>query len=154
MASFKGARQRKAGMTLQLPSHVQTNINKEERLLQRNLVELDKETRHRMRCIVQDQKVAGSKLKSLEARLLASQQKFHALIHQSEGEEGEETDKPSEELTEEEVQEERRDSTYVVFQERITVGGKDKLRSSLRKLPATGKGSAIHKTLTVSFTEK
>ena len=69
------------GLTMQLPSHVQTNLNKEERLLQRNLVDLDKETRQRMNCLMQDQKIASAKLRSLEARLLASQKKFHALIH-------------------------------------------------------------------------
>lgn len=69
------------GLTMQLPSHVQTNLNKEERLLQRNLVDLDKETRQRMNCIMQDQKIASAKLRSLEARLIASQKKFHALIH-------------------------------------------------------------------------
>lgn len=68
-------------MTLQLPSHVQTNLNKEERLLQRNLSDLDKETKHRMRCIIQDQQVAAAKLRILQTRLLASQRKFHALIY-------------------------------------------------------------------------
>lgn len=80
MASFRG-RQKKASMTLQLPPHVQANLNKEVRLLQRNLADLEKETRHRMRCIVQDQHVATIKLRSLEARLQASQKKFHCLIH-------------------------------------------------------------------------
>ena len=77
----KNSRQKKSGQGFQLPSHVQTSLNKEERLLQRNLNDLEKETRHKMRCIVQDQQVAGTKLRSLQSRLLASQKKFHALIH-------------------------------------------------------------------------
>ena len=76
-----GNRQKKSGQGFQVPSHVQTTLNKEERLLQRNLVDLEKETRHQMRCIVQDQQVAKTKLRSLQSRLLASQKKFHALIH-------------------------------------------------------------------------
>ncbi len=83
MAGLKGNRQRKSGQGVQLPSHVQTSLNKEERLLQRNLLDLEKETRHNMRCIVQDQQVAGTKLRSLQSRLLASQKKFHALINPS-----------------------------------------------------------------------
>lgn len=160
MASSKGARQRKVGVTLQLPSHVQTNLNKEERLLQRNLLELDKEARQRMRCIVQDQKVAGSKLKSLEMRLLASQQKFHTLICQSDGAKGKEEEaeggaggrnssacgKRKQDMIE------QRDSTYVLYQESVIVGGKKTLRSSLKKIPA-GKEPADHKALTVSFTQ-
>lgn len=71
-------------MTLQLPSHVQTNLNKEARLLQRNLVDLEKETRQRMRCIAQDQQIASTKLRSLQIRLQASQKKFHSLIHHEE----------------------------------------------------------------------
>lgn len=82
MASYcRRNRQRKIGMTLQLPSHVQTNLNKESRLLQQNLMDLDKETKHKMRCIAQDQQVASTKLRILQARLLASQKKFHSLIH-------------------------------------------------------------------------
>ena len=81
MAGLKSSRQRKTGQGFQLPSHVQTSLNKEERLLQRNLMDLEKKMKHEMRCIIQDQQVAGTKLRSLQTRLLASQRKFHALIH-------------------------------------------------------------------------
>lgn len=132
-------------MALQLPSHVQTNINKEERLLQRNLVELDKETRQRMRCIVQDQKVAGSRLKSLETRLLASQEKFHGLIHDHSGEESSEAGSAAPSAAPSRRDSEvfydvdgRRASGYLVYQDRMVVGSREKqaLRSSLRKLQA------------------
>lgn len=83
MASVRN-RQKKASMTLQIPSHVQTNLNKEARLLQRNLEDLEKETRHRMRCIAQEQQVATIKLRSLQVRLEASQKKFYSLIHHDE----------------------------------------------------------------------
>lgn len=144
MASFKSSRQRKVGTSPQLPSHVQTNINKEERLLQRNLAELDKETRQRMRCIVQGQKVAGTKLKSLEARLLASQEKFHALIHSSEDEPEAESPDPSASASRRDTDMDifydgkRRVSGYLVYQDRLVVSSKEKqaLRSSLRKLQA------------------
>ena len=84
MAASRGNRQRRASMTLQLPSLVQTSLNKEARLLQRNLADLEKKTRHRVRCIMQDQQVATIKLRSLEVRLQASQKKFHSLIYQDE----------------------------------------------------------------------
>lgn len=139
-------------MALQLPSHVQTNINKEERLLQRNLVELDKETRQRMRCILQDQKVAGTKLKSLETRLLASQEKFHALIHHREDEEEPEAGyedisaSASRRDTENDIfyDGNRRVSGYLVYQDRLVVSSKEKhaLRSSLRKLQAKQEAAA------------
>lgn len=60
---------------MQVPSHVQNTINKDERLLQRKLGDLERETKHRMRCIVQDQQVAAIKLRTLQARLAASQKR-------------------------------------------------------------------------------
>ena len=132
-------------MALQLPSHVQTNMNKEERLLQRNLVELNKETRQKMRGIVQDQKVASTKLKCLEARLLASQEKFHALIHHQSEDQGEpeagsedKSDTGSRRDSEMFYGGKRRISGYLVYQDRLVVSSKEKqaLRSSLKKLQA------------------
>lgn len=75
MASSKRNRQKKQGMKMQLPSHVQININKEERLMQRNLGELERETRYRMRCIMQDQQVAWTKLHILQSRISATQKR-------------------------------------------------------------------------------
>lgn len=161
MASSKGSRQRKVGMALQLPSHVQTNINKEERLLQRNLVELDKETRQRMRCIVQDQKVAGTKLKSLESRLLASQEKFHNLIHSNDHTSDSEAvsgGPASAAVSRRESElfydgEDRRASGYLVYQDHLVVSSKEKqaLRSSLRKIQAKQEAALKNRKLSVSF---
>jgi hypothetical protein len=135
---MKGGRQRKVGMALQLPSHVQTNMNKEERLLQRNLIELDKATRQRMRCIVQDLKVAEIKLKSLESRLLASQEKFHALIYHSEEEGGSEVGSATSSTSEVFYEGKRRVSGYLVYEDGrgLVVSSKEKqaLQSSFRKL--------------------
>ena len=64
---------RRDGLTLQLPSHVQNSLNKEERMLHQTLGDIDRETKHRLKCISQDQQVAATKLKLLERRLLMSQ---------------------------------------------------------------------------------
>ena len=64
---------RRDGLTLQLPSHVQNSLNKEERMLHQTLGDIDRETKHRLKCISQDQQVAATKLKILERRLLMSQ---------------------------------------------------------------------------------
>ena len=64
---------RRDGVTLQLPSHVQNSLNKEERVLQQTLLDIDRETKHRLKCISQDQQVAARKLTTLERRLLISQ---------------------------------------------------------------------------------
>lgn len=64
---------RRDGLTLQLPSHVQNSLNKEERMLQQTLGDIDRETKHRLKCISQDQQVAARKLTILERRLLISQ---------------------------------------------------------------------------------
>ena len=64
---------RRDGLTLQLPSHVQNSLNKEERMLHQTLGDIDRETKHRLKCISQDQQVAATKLKILEKRLLISQ---------------------------------------------------------------------------------
>ena len=64
---------RRDGLTLQLPSHVQNSLNKEERMLHQTLGDIDRETKHRLKCISQDQQVAATKLKILEKRLLMSQ---------------------------------------------------------------------------------
>lgn len=78
MASSKAAQKRKkVGMAMQLPPHVQTNLNKEARLLQQSLEDLEKKTRHRLSCIIRDQQVAGIKLQSLQIRLVASQSKTY-----------------------------------------------------------------------------
>ena len=61
------------GLTLQLPSHIQNSLNKEERMLQQTLGDIDRETKHKLKCISQDQQVAATKLKILERRLLMSQ---------------------------------------------------------------------------------
>jgi len=84
MASSKAAQKRKKmGMAMQLPPHVQTNLNKEARLLQQNLEDLEKKTRHRLSCIIRDQQVAGIKLQSLQIRLVASQSKSYKQQSQS-----------------------------------------------------------------------
>ena len=86
MASSKAAQKRKKmGMAMQLPPHVQTNLNKEARLLQQSLEDLEKKTRHRLSCIIRDQQVAGIKLQSLQIRLVASQSKSYSLQSQSPG---------------------------------------------------------------------
>lgn len=72
MAGRKG-KGRRDGLTLQLPSHVQNSLNKEERMLHQTLGDIDRETKHRLKCISQDQQVAATKLKILERRLLISQ---------------------------------------------------------------------------------
>lgn len=78
MASSNAAQKRKkVGMAMQLPPHVQTNLNKEARLLQQNLEDLEKKTRQRLSCIIRDQQVAGIKLQSLQIRLVASQSKSY-----------------------------------------------------------------------------
>lgn len=148
-------------MALQLPSHVQTNINKEERLLQRNLVELDKETRQRMRCIIQDQKVAGTKLKSLETRLTASQEKFHNLIYHSDDDSDTEAALSDPSSTTQSRRESklfydadgRRVSGYLVYEDRLVVGSKEKqaLRSSLRKIQAKQEAALKNGKRSVSF---
>ena len=77
--SHKGNRQKKkkGGM---IPSHIQNNINKEERLMQRNLSDLERETKHRMRSIECDQQVARTKLRNLQVRLIASKKRSQSLL--------------------------------------------------------------------------
>lgn len=84
MASSRAAlRRKKVGVAMQLPPHVQTNINKEDRLLQQSLEDLEKKARHRVSCIIRDQQVAGMKLRSLQIRLLASQNRSYSMQQQS-----------------------------------------------------------------------
>lgn len=63
---------RRDGLTLQLPAHVQNTLNKEDRLLQQTLSDLQRETKHLFKCISQDQQVAANKLRILEKRIEAS----------------------------------------------------------------------------------
>lgn len=71
---------RRDGLTLQLPSHVQNSLNKEERMLHQTLGDIDRETKHRLKCISQDQQVAARKLSILERRLLVSQSRSQSAI--------------------------------------------------------------------------
>ena len=76
---------RRDGLTLQLPSHVQNSLNKEERMLHQTLGDIDRETKHRLKCISQDQQVAATKLKILERRLLISQARSKSAVATSHG---------------------------------------------------------------------
>ena len=70
----KGDRHRRKPFdTITLPSHVQNALNKEERLLKQTLQDLKLETKHTIRCISQDQQVAGTKLRTLQRRLAITQ---------------------------------------------------------------------------------
>lgn len=66
-----------------LPAHVQGMLNQEERLLQRTLDHLNKETKNTIRMIDQEQQVLATKLKLLEQRLEQSRQQSEALLHNS-----------------------------------------------------------------------
>lgn len=84
MASSGAAlKRKKVSMAMQLPPHVQTNLIKEDRLLQQSLEDLEKKTRHRVACIIRDQQVAGMKLRSLQIRLLASQNRSFSMQPQA-----------------------------------------------------------------------
>ena len=76
---------RRDGLTLQLPSHVQNSLNKEERMLHQTLGDIDRETKHRLKCISQDQQVAATKLKILEKRLLMSQARSRSAVTSGHG---------------------------------------------------------------------
>lgn len=76
---------RRDGLTLQLPSHVQNSLNKEERMLHQALGDIDRETKHRLKCISQDQQVAATKLKLLERRLQVSQSRSSSAAGGSHG---------------------------------------------------------------------
>ena len=68
-----GKHRRKPFDTITLPSHVQNALNKEERLLKQTLQDLELETKHTIRCISQDQQVAGTKLRTLQRRMALAQ---------------------------------------------------------------------------------
>lgn len=68
-----GKHRRKPFDTITLPSHVQNALNKEERLLKQTLQDLELETKHTIRCISQDQQVAGTKLRTLQRKMALTQ---------------------------------------------------------------------------------
>ena len=69
------------GRTLQLPSHVQNALNKEERMLQQTLGDLEIQIKYKMKSISQDQQVATMKLSSMERQLSVSQARSWSIDH-------------------------------------------------------------------------
>ena len=56
-----------------LPLHVQNSLKKQERLLKYTLSDLIRERDFRIKCISQDQQVAGARLRTFQNRLMKSQ---------------------------------------------------------------------------------
>lgn len=63
-----------------LSPHVQGLLNQEERLLKQTLDHITRETLNTIRCITQEQQVISTKLKLLERRLAASQQRSQSVL--------------------------------------------------------------------------
>ena len=67
-----------------LSPHVQGLLNQEDRLLKQTLDHITRETLNTIRCITQEQQVISTKLKLLERRLAASQQRSRSVLGSAE----------------------------------------------------------------------
>ena len=67
-----------------LSPHVQGLLNQEERLLKQTLDHITRETSNTIQCITQEQQVISTKLKLLERRLAASQQRSRSVLGSAE----------------------------------------------------------------------